>query len=589
MANVILKKLTGNFKLKIDDLSRTMPMGQTRTLIQGELLLCENQTELGFSISQSDTITVNDVLFEGDLETLQELLGNTVFNEANDPSGRVISYTEGAPVLTQDETALSIAKGTLDIPLSIVTLGDSHGAGIDYPMPLPEQERFYKIQGDLFQDKATFGYSYPLSSNLYDLDPDGKNFSKFNYYSAKWMPDGDNSEVDIERNITAALANNPDIIMCVFTSNEPNFNVTVATAVSRFKTMFELAKSQGVRLWFTGTYPRNAYNATQKQQLVDINEQLKVAVGEDNVMDVLFVLGDENINIKPEYAHGDTVHINGAGTTLVINKFEDRIVNDPGITSIIGYEVYESDNGIDGWVLSETLNGYDAVTFIGEDEKHYKVRRLYSTGQSSPYSNTVQYIEPLKITARFDFAGAGIAAVSGWTAVRGEPSVGVFSATDSNGITCGNNVAFTPSGGGGSAFPNGFGSLLYLDNSGAEQTVPLGVMANLWSEWSDTTKGLLVTGLNPAKSYRFRPFGSITKIDGLFTEVLNNKNKYVFVGATTVTTDGLYNFFQNTDDRVDGVNVLIKPDTNGHVMIQMKKGVDNVLACVVNALEIQEV
>lgn len=211
--------------------------------------------------------------------------------------------------------------------------------------------------------------------------------------------------------------------------------------------------------------------------------------------------------------------------------------------------------------------------------------------QAIKTSNVVTYSQGIredKITSRFDFAGDGVSAVNGWTAVRGDPSTGIHSATDLNGITVSNNVLFTPSTGGGAAFANGFGSLLYLNNYGVTQTVPTSVMANLWSEWSNTTKGLLISGLDPSKTYNIKPFGSIARIEGLFTDLLNNKNKYTFVGATTVVTDGLYNFYQNTDDRTGGVTVQMKPNSSGQITIQMQKGVDNVLACIINALEIEE-
>lgn len=586
MANVILKKLTGNFKLKIDDLSRTMPMGQTRTLIQGELLLCENQTELGFSISQSDTITVNGSLFEGDLETLQELLGNTVFNEANDPSGRVISYTEGAPVLSVGNNFLTINKGDeYDRPLKIAIMGGSHAEGLNYPIPLPLEQRLYYRLGSIFDaNYGLYGYSYPFSAQPIDIDPNGKNLGKFGYYSANWMSDGNNPNVDPLRNITKAVADKPDVIFAVFGSNEPNNSVPVDTALSRYKEIFDIAKSKGIRMCFTGTFPRNPYNAGQKAQLRELNAKLIEAVGEENVLDVLNVVGDANTNIKAEYNH-DTVHLNGAGYQVVAEMFNNWLNSRQGINAIVGYEIQSSEDGVGGWSLYRSETDYTNINQVVDFNLYYRVRKIYFNGSASPWSDTVFVEEPIYALARFSFGNVGAESLEGWTNVFGDPNKGTINAV-SNGISIKNNTIW-PAVNGASAFnnTNTFGGILYMDHNGEEQLLSQTLTRSNWISGSSTGGQLLIENI-PDGAYQLRVW-SFTAGGGSWNINQATEN-IVAIGSTTVAFNG-YKYYQNTDDRVKGVIINIRPTSLGRITVNVNWGTGATFGASINALELRQV
>lgn len=192
---------------------------------------------------------------------------------------------------------------------------------------------------------------------------------------------------------------------------------------------------------------------------------------------------------------------------------------------------------------------------------------------------------------RFDFGPSGLATTAGYTPLRGNPETTLIEATGLNGgvIKCGNYEYITGLYGVGAAFDTGFTSALtYLDHNGVSQTVPQSVMKGLWSNWLNDNRGPTITGLTPGASYYITLWASIIQVGG-FTSTENNKVKYVVTGATTHTTDGTYNFYQNNNDTVDGLRITMTANSSGEIKVGLGWGNGQTLAGILNALEVRSV
>jgi ribose 5-phosphate isomerase RpiB len=236
--------------------------------------------------------------------------------------------------------------------------------------------------------------------------------------------------------------------------------------------------------------------------------------------------------------------------------------------------------------LTTTITGLVAGTYV------FRMTATDNNGATSTDDVTINVaVAAGNVLERFDFGPAGLATTAGWTPLRGDPSVNQIEAIGLNGgvVRCGNYQLLTGLYQVGAAFDTGHTSALtYLDHLGASQTVPQSVMKGLWSHWLNTSAGVTIKGLTPGSSYYVTLFASISPVGG-FTSTQNNKVKYTVTGATSVPTDGEYNFHQNSNDTTDGIRIQMTADTNGDIKVDIQWGTGQTLAGILNALEVRSV
>jgi hypothetical protein len=135
--------------------------------------------------------------------------------------------------------------------------------------------------------------------------------------------------VDAAHNITAALAQNPKIILINMPSNDVAGNFTSTETMANFATVINLARNAGVKVILTGTQPRGDISVANSQILQTQNQTMLSTYPSDAV-DVYTELVDlsgtsqTNTNyygIKPIYSIvTDQIHVNNAGHNYIYSQ-----------------------------------------------------------------------------------------------------------------------------------------------------------------------------------------------------------------------------------------------------------------------------
>jgi hypothetical protein len=305
---------------------------------------------------------------------------------------------------------------------------------------------------------------------------------------------------------------------------------------------------------------------------------------------------------------------NGAQTTSQVTITVNAAANQPPVVSAgnaqtitlpagltLSGSASDPDGTIVSTVWSKVSGGAAAITspnsltttVTGFDDDVY-VFRLTATDNNGAQSTadvtiTVNAAAAGGVYERFDFGPSGLATTAGFTPLRGDPSVSLIEATGLNGgvVKCGNYQLLTGLYQVGAAFDTGHpAALTYLDLNGVSQIIPQSVMKGLWSHWANSAEGVTIKGLTPGASYYVTLFASISPVGG-FTSSQNNKVKYSVVGTTTTTTNGEYNFYQNSNDTADGIRIQMTANASGEIKVNILWGTGQTLAGILNALIIE--
>lgn len=132
-------------------------------------------------------------------------------------------------------------------------------------------------------------------------------------------------------NITMAISSRPDAILVMFPSNDIQNGFTANEFAQHLIDIFNEGQKYGIPTFITGTQPRDGYTAPQQALLVDTNNLLKAAIPAKFFIDVLDLLrdttnpGGKTAQILPAYAAGDTIHLNGAGHSILFNAIMPKI------------------------------------------------------------------------------------------------------------------------------------------------------------------------------------------------------------------------------------------------------------------------
>lgn len=176
------------------------------------------------------------------------------------------------------------------------------------------------------------------------------NLSQNSYSTYKIMPSDfttppDRKTVDKERNITAALKENPDVIIINLPSNDTSNDVSVDEVLENYKIIVAEANKQNVPVWITTTQPVNFTNEVyfsnltkeeviqKSKQQIEINKRLYEVFG-DKVIDFWTTLASEDENqlyqtpLLSNYDQGDGVHLNPSGHWILYNRILDTKIHE---------------------------------------------------------------------------------------------------------------------------------------------------------------------------------------------------------------------------------------------------------------------
>jgi len=147
-------------------------------------------------------------------------------------------------------------------------------------------------------------------------------YDTYNIMPTSYTPPVDRPAVDVNRNITRALADDPDLILVNMPSNDQADGYEVSETQSNFQTIITAAHAVNVPVWITTTQPRSdgLTSNTERARLIEVKDWINSTYG---IFAIDFWTGlaqsDGNIIANP-YSQGDGVHINAAGHQKLLSR-----------------------------------------------------------------------------------------------------------------------------------------------------------------------------------------------------------------------------------------------------------------------------
>jgi lysophospholipase L1-like esterase len=124
--------------------------------------------------------------------------------------------------------------------------------------------------------------------------------------------------VDPQRNVSAALAHQPDAIVVNLPTNDAAMGFTVDETVANLERIVAEAEAVGIPVWVTTTQPRNL-DAAGRERLVAGRDRFVERFG-PRAIDLWTGLAAPDGTIDPAYDSGDGIHVNAAGHALIAER-----------------------------------------------------------------------------------------------------------------------------------------------------------------------------------------------------------------------------------------------------------------------------
>lgn len=198
-------------------------------------------------------------------------------------------------------------------PYRIVTLGSSTTAGSG-ASPLDSSwvnkfKRYAQQQNAavVITNLGVGGY------NTYHVNPTG------------YVPPTDRPSPDVTKNITAALALNPDAIIINLPSNDAASAFPIVETQNNFNRIIAAADAAGVPVWVTTSQPRNNLSAGQTNSLFQMRDWVNQHFG-NKAIDFWTNIANADGTINANYNSGDGIHLNNQGHHIIFSRaVQERI------------------------------------------------------------------------------------------------------------------------------------------------------------------------------------------------------------------------------------------------------------------------
>ena len=185
---------------------------------------------------------------------------------------------------------------------------------------------------------AGTGPSHPDSAwvaryrrHLQALDPRHEvlNLAKGGYTTYHLLPTGTEPperrpQPDPKRNITRALALDPDAILINLPSNDAAKGFGVEDQLANYAVMLERAEARGVPVWIATTQPRNLDEAGRATQVAMRDSTHARFSG--RALDFWTGLAEADATVKPVYDSGDGIHLGDAAHALLFRRVAEADV-----------------------------------------------------------------------------------------------------------------------------------------------------------------------------------------------------------------------------------------------------------------------
>ncbi|MCV9385025.1 T9SS type A sorting domain-containing protein [Reichenbachiella ulvae] len=225
--------------------------------------------------------------------------------------------------------------------------------------------------------------------------------------SDMFLPDESGSSITRHHyNIDAVMSMRPDIVFISLPSNDQQNGVNSAPQfVENILSIIERANENGAYVFVQDTNPRDGFDLTARQRLIESAELLAQNIDSMLLVKTLEKLsitlsGDDRAKAKPEYASGDNIHLNGAGHEVIFDELIKKMtefftaenistieLERSSISPTSGFAVIDSNLLLDG----ETQQRLDDQVY------YYRARVKFDDDTYSTYSNTLSVEKPLDI------------------------------------------------------------------------------------------------------------------------------------------------------------------------------------------------
>jgi lysophospholipase L1-like esterase len=165
-----------------------------------------------------------------------------------------------------------------------------------------------------------FLQQYNPANTVFNLALGG--YQTYHLMPSNSAPPGNRPFPDTLRNITKALALQPDAILLNLPSNDAAAGYSLAEQLANFDTILQTAAKVGVPVWICSTQPRN-FSADQvriQRQVLDSMVQRY----DHATIDFWEGLASPNGCLRPELDAGDGIHLNNAGHYVLFSRVVEK-------------------------------------------------------------------------------------------------------------------------------------------------------------------------------------------------------------------------------------------------------------------------
>lgn len=223
------------------------------------------------------------------------------------------------------------------------------------------------------------------------------NYCQNGYNSRKLAPTGSNTYVDVNNNITKALADGNNIIVLVNTSNDfaaegAGGELSLEEAMANTILIAEACSQAGAQLIVVSSFPRQQETVAERQKLHTQADNLLRTFG-DRCAYVYHLIEDPAYpdQLLPAVNHGDDIHLNDLGCQIVFNALRNTIAGYfTSNTNVAKYVVQQAAALGGPFADYQTLTAPGTNTLsITKNGKFYRVRIFFQSGYYSNWSNIV--------------------------------------------------------------------------------------------------------------------------------------------------------------------------------------------------------
>ncbi|MBV6640611.1 MAG: hypothetical protein KI791_07835, partial [Cyclobacteriaceae bacterium] len=314
------------------------------------------------------------------------LVSNSLISQNNTP---YIDYSGSINLVENQISTLSVVAfdddviQLIDNP-HIIVLGSSTAAGTGASTE----------NGWVWQfDEYLSGFDIPYT--LTNLSVSG--YNSYHFIPSGYAPPG-RPNPDLTRNITHALALDPDIIVVNLPSNDVANGFSAQETYNNFHIIDSIATAQGVSVFFTTTQPRNFSNLSTRQELKIKADTILSRYG-SKAISLYDELADPNFRIKSIYHSGDGIHLNDLGHTYIFRQVADilypflfdgdsitfSMTGNPGFAQLTDYgdrtaEIILSPGGNSAGIYDFTLTATDANNNSFDETIHLIINEFGHVG-----------------------------------------------------------------------------------------------------------------------------------------------------------------------------------------------------------------